>query len=158
MKTVLLATFQELEPAQQLQTRLKSAGITSTIQDDSRLQRMWFIHTPIAPYHVEVLREDFENASRTIRQWSDTGQEIKGALCCPSCHSLRVEFPQITRKFVLPSIGSLLMAIGLVPREFYCVDCQYTWPPVIHRNTPEDSLGWPVQSKLWHKEQQARKS
>lgn len=149
MKTVLLATFQELEPAQQLRLRLEQGGIPSIITNDSKLQRLWFISEPRAPIHLEVPRPDFQAAAHLVKEWPGA---LDHAIHCPACQSARVEFPQLTRKFVTPSFGSLLMAIGLLQREFYCLDCQYTWPEAVHAETLRDTLGWPSQSKLWHSE------
>jgi hypothetical protein len=54
----------------------------------------------------------------------------------------------MTRKFVTPSVGVLLMLLRLVPREFYCLDCQFTWPVKPKREEPErDVLGWPVHKR-----------
>jgi len=157
MKTVLLAAFDEVEPAQQLRTRLQQAGIEAVLHDDSKLQRFWFIPEPRAAIHLDVARSDYQAASRLIEEWHQAEGVLNDAVRCPACHSPRVEYPQLTRKFVTPSLGCLLMAVGLIRREFYCFDCQYTWPPAIPLEAPRDALGWPAKSKLWHREQ-SRKS
>src|SRR5439155_8413975 len=149
MKTVLLATFNELGPAQQLQARLQQAGIPAVIHDESKVQRFWFMSEPLAAIHVEVPQPHFVKAVRLIAEWHQAEGLLNDAVRCPACHSCRVEFPQLTRKFVTPSFGTLLMAIGLLQREFYCVDCHYTWPTAIRLDPPRDALGWPRQSKLW---------
>ena len=153
MKTVLLATFNELGSAQQLQRRLQQAGIPAVIHDESKVQRFWFMSDPLAAIHVEVQQPDFFKAAKLIAEWDGAEGVLNKAVRCPACRSCRVEFPQLTRKFVTPSLGTLLMAIGLVPREFYCVDCQYTWPTAIRVEPARDALGWPIQSKLWHPEE-----
>jgi len=152
MKTVLLATFHEVEPAQQLRTRLQQAGIQAFIHDDSKLQRVWLISQPLAAIHLEVLQPDYQQAAELLAQSHRTDGVLNNAVTCPDCGSPRVEFPQLTRKFVSPSLGSLLMAVGLVPRKFYCLDCHYTWPAATHAEPSRDALGWPAQSKLWHPE------
>src|SRR5436305_2206664 len=123
MKDVLLATFNDKEPAQNLQNRLQQAGVRAILSDDTKLQRFWFISEPLGAFHLQVLRDDHQKAARLLEQWDQAEAILKDAVRCPVCHSTRVEFPQLTRKFVLPSVGSLLMAIGLIPREFYCCDC-----------------------------------
>jgi len=152
MKTVLLATFHEVEPAQQLRMRLQQAGIEAFIHDDSKLQRLWLIAQPLAAIHLAVIRPDYQRAAELLAQAHRAEGVLNHAVCCPDCGSPRVEFPQLTRKFITPSLGSLLMAVGLVPREFYCLDCHYTWPTAIHLEPRRDALGWPAQSKLWHPE------
>jgi hypothetical protein len=158
MKTVLLATFHEVGSAQQLQARLQQAGMHAMLTDDSKLQRFWLVAKPLAAIHVEVLRTDYQEAVRLIEHWQPPEGALNNAVRCPACHSPRVEFPQLTRKFVTPSLGSLLMAVGLLPREFYCTDCHYTWPTAVHLDAKRDALGWPSESKLWHPEQGPRKS
>src|SRR5437763_4576735 len=152
MRKMLLATFHEAEPAQQLRTRLEQAGIQAVVEDESKLQRFWFLSEPLAAIHVEVPGPDYEKAARLIQEWDQAQGLLKEAVRCPSCHSPRVEFPQLTRKFITPSLGTLLMVIGLIPREFYCHDCHYTWPKALRLQPSRDALGWPKESKLWHSE------
>jgi hypothetical protein len=150
MKTVLLASFQDVEPAQQLRKRLEEAGIQTILHDESKLQRLWFISEPVAALHIEVRQTDYPRAAGLVAEWRKAEGALAGAISCPSCQSARVEFPQMTRKFFTPSLGSVLFAIGLVPRSFYCLDCHHTWPLVKGQETQRDALGWPTQSKLWH--------
>jgi len=75
------------------------------------------------------------------------------AVVCPQCQSSRVEYPQFTRKFFTPRLGSLLCAIGMLRRGYYCCDCQFTWPAEARIEPERDDLGWPAKSKLWHPEQ-----
>src|SRR5437867_715173 len=104
MKAVLLATFHEMEPAQQLLARLHQAGIQAIIHDESKIERFWFMSDPLAAIHVEVPQSDFQNARRLIEQWHQAEGILSKAVRCPACHSCRVEFPQLTRKFVTPAI------------------------------------------------------
>jgi hypothetical protein len=152
MKTVLVATFNEKEPARQVQEQLQHAGVPAAIHDESKVQRFWFMCAPMAAVHVEVSHADYLKAMDLIGQWRQSTNVLHDAVICPACHSSRVEFPQLTRKFVTPTFGGLLIAAGLVPREFYCLDCHYTWPTVLRLEPRLDLLGWPYKSKLWHPE------
>jgi len=53
---------------------------------------------------------------------------LQGAIRCPSCASLRVSYPQMTRKFILPT---LLLHLGIIFRviqhECYCEHCHFIW-------------------------------
>jgi hypothetical protein len=153
MKTVLLATFHELESARQLRGRLQQAGIQSVIHDESKLERFWFMSEPLAAFHLEVGRQDFAKARRLMEDWHESDGILQGAVRCPECNSARVEFPQVPRKFITPGLGSLLLALKILPREFYCFDCQYTWPLAVPVTRKRDILGWPYDSRLWHPEQ-----
>ncbi len=52
------------------------------------------------------------------------------AMRCPSCHSRRVQFPQMTRKFILPTLmAQVFLLLGVLRPEYYCQDCHYAWQP-----------------------------
>jgi len=71
------------------------------------------------------------------------GNLLRDAIHCPECGSSRVEYPQFTRKFILPNFGALLCAIGLMEWKFYCQECQFTWPRKVNVPPNLDVLGWP---------------
>ena len=78
---------------------------------------------------------------------------MREAVRCPECLSSRIEFPQITRKFLTPALCQvLLMAVHIMPRLYYCMDCHFTWPKVSKPEPELDVLGWPLNSKFWHPE------
>jgi len=156
MKTVPLVSFNELEPAEELQRLLRQNAIHSVIRDESKLERFWFMSEPFAAIHVEVIPPDFLLARRLVEEWNVNQPVLNSAVHCPECNSTRVEFPQTTRKFITPTLISLLMVMRLVPRQFYCLDCQHTWPTVSPLNPKPDILGWPFESKMWHPETGAR--
>ena len=154
MNTVPLATFNELEPAQKLRDRLQRAGIPAIINDESKLERFWFMSEPLASIHLEVPQPKYLEARRLVEEWDKSEGVLHSAVRCPECASSRVEFPQMTRKFSTPALGSVLMALRVVKREFYCLDCHYTWPLSVALKPKLDVLGWPSDSKLWHPENQ----
>lgn len=152
MKTVSVLTFNRLEPAEQLQQRLHQAGIRAVLSDESRLERYWFMSEPLAVIHVEVDQSDFVTTRRLIQVWDHSEAAMKEALWCPACGSSRVEYPQITRKFAMPVVEAILMAVRVMRRRFYCLDCHFTWPKEEPVEPERDLLGWPMDSKLWHPE------
>ena len=152
MKTLPIVTFNELPSAQKLQQQLEQAGIPARIHDETKIERFWFMCEPLAAVHVEVQKTDYLRALRMIEESAALRATMAAAERCPECHSPRVEFPQITRKFLTPVIQVVLMLAHAMPREYYCLDCHYTWPKV-KPVTPElDTLGWPLASKFWHPE------
>lgn len=152
MKRVPVATFNELAPARRLQQRLAQAGFASFLRDESKLERLWFLSEPLAAIHVEVPQPDYLAARQVIQQWDATDGVLSEAVRCPDCGSARVEYPQITRKFLTPVVEALLMAVHGLPRKFYCLDCQFTWSPRPPVEPERDLLGWPRHSRLWHPE------
>lgn len=152
MKTLPIVTFNELARAQQLQHQLERSGIPARIHDETKLERFWFMCEPLAAVHVEVQKSDYLRAQRMIEESTDMRATMAAAVRCPECRSPRVEFPQITRKFITPVIQVALMAVHAIPREYYCLDCHYTWPKVKPVRPELDTLGWPLASKFWHPE------
>jgi ribosomal protein S27AE len=149
-KTVVLASFNEVDPARRLQERLQQARLKSLIHNESKLERFWFMSEPLASVHVEVNQPDYLTAHRLVEEWDRTEGILREAVKCPECGSSRVEFPQVTRKFVMPAMEAVLMALHILPRKFYCSDCHFTWPKEKQLQTERDVLGWPAKSKLWH--------
>ena len=147
MKTVPVATFNELKPAQRLQERLQKQGILAFVRDETRVERFWLMAEPLAAIHVEVNQPDYLATQRLIAQWDVEEGILAEAVRCPECRSSRVQYPQVSRKFIMPVFSALLMALRIVPREFYCWDCQFTWPKVKRERPREDALGWPIRSK-----------
>ncbi len=52
---------------------------------------------------------------------------LQRAVRCSKYHSSRVEYPQLTRKFVPPALVGLFMALQIAPREFCCLNYQFMW-------------------------------
>lgn len=150
MKTVPLATFNELEPAQTLQQRLKQTGIPATIYDESKLERFAFMSKPLAAIHVEVPQPQYLEARQLLTLWDTEHGVLQAAVRCPDCGSSRIEFPQLTRKFASPAVLRLFMSLHVIPPEFYCLDCHFTWPIEAPVERKLDVLGFPEDSKFWH--------
>ena len=147
MKPVTVLTFNEPERPEPVKTRLELAGIPAAIHDERAIQKFCYLSEPLAGIHVRVDRKDYERAQKLLREWARTDGVLRDAIHCPDCGSSRVEYPQFTRKFVLPAFGALLCAIGgLIERQFYCEDCHYTWSTKAKVLPELDLLGWPKKS------------
>jgi hypothetical protein len=153
MKTLTVATFNERAPAERLQEQFQRAGVPTFLHDESRLERLWFVAEPLAAFHVEVPQSDYLKARRLINGWEKSTHVMQVAVHCPDCHSSRVEFPHIPRKFITPALFQmLLIGLHVLPREYHCLDCHFTWPKVARVVPQLDVLGWPLNSKIWHPE------
>ncbi|MBA2586893.1 MAG: DUF2007 domain-containing protein [Chthoniobacterales bacterium] len=124
---VTIATFNEPAKAKRLKERLKVAGIKADVHNEGVLQAVAFMSKPQANAKVLVIEEDFEAANKLLLEWEASDPEIGSALRCPQCKSPRIEYPQLTRKFLTPSLTSVLFALKIFQKEFYCQDCQFTW-------------------------------
>jgi hypothetical protein len=128
-----VAVFDDPEEAKRVHAVLKAEGFEARVHDERKLQRYWFLSTPQAGVQVQVTQKEFE----LVEQWLDNARSapalLANAIRCPSCQSVRVQYPQMTRKFILPTlVAQLFVLFGLMKHECYCESCQYTWV----RNAP----------------------
>jgi hypothetical protein len=127
MNGVTIATFNSVEQAEPLREKLERAGVPAEVHHDL-MERLWFVAKPLANVRVQVAPQDYEKAKNLLKVWDTETGVLREAVRCPECGSSRVEYPQKTRKFFLPNIVGVLSGLGMVEKEFYCEDCQYTWP------------------------------
>jgi predicted RNA-binding Zn-ribbon protein involved in translation (DUF1610 family) len=125
---VTIATFNEQSQAKHLRERLEKAGVHADIIGEGAIQRVAFMSKPQANVKVKVEENDFEKAQKLLCEWEAADPEIGSALRCPQCGSAEIEYPQLTRKFLTPALASILFALKVFPKEFYCQSCHYTWP------------------------------
>ena len=137
MRTITVATFNQPEHAELLRRRFQSVGIQAVVHDQSKLEKMWFVSQPIAGVRLDVPEKDFETALQQLKVWDETEHVLRDAVRCPECKSSRIEYPQFTRKFLMPNLIGIVSALGFVEKEYYCQDCQYTWPSKENNKPPK---------------------
>ena len=129
MNRMPVALFSNRAKAEPLQQRLAATGIKAEIHDELRLEKLWFVSKPSAGARVEVPADQFELACAQLHNFAVNDPSLLEAIRCPECKSLRVDYPQFTRKFFIPNLAmGLMAAMGAVEKEFYCEDCHFTWP------------------------------
>jgi transposase-like protein len=139
---VTIATFNEAAKAKRLKDRLREAGINADVHNEGHLQQVAFMSRPQANNKVMVEDDDFERTQQLMVEWESTDPDVANALIrCPQCRSSRIEYPQLSRKFLTPAVASVLFALRIFPKEFYCQDCHYTWGD-------EDQK---TLARLWHR-------
>jgi transposase-like protein len=139
---VTIATFNEPAKAKRLKQRFQQAGIKADIHNEGHLQQVAFMSKPQANVKVQVDDNDFERAQSLMVEWEASDPDVAAAIIrCPQCGSSAVEYPQMTRKFMTPAVVGLLCALKIIPKEFYCQDCHFTWS-----DQKERTIG-----RLWHR-------
>jgi len=123
---VTIATFDDPAKAKHLKSRLAEAGLKADVHNE-RLQSMATGSDRHANAKVTVEEEDFPKANQMLMEWEATDPDIGAAIRCPQCKSPRIEYPQMTRKFMTPWLASIMFALKVFPKEFYCNDCHFTW-------------------------------
>jgi transposase-like protein len=139
---VTIATFNEPAKAKRLKERFQQAGLKADIHNEGYLQQVAFMSKPQANVKVQVDDNDFERAQGLMVEWEASDPDIAAAIIrCPQCGSSAIEYPQMTRKFMTPALVAVLCALKIIPKEFYCQDCHFTWS-----DQEERTIG-----RLWHR-------
>ena len=129
MNRIPVALFSTSAKAEPLQKRLVESGIAAELHDELRLEKLWFVSKPATGVRIEVPADQFERAYQMLLDWDAKEGALREAIRCPECKSLRVDYPQFTRKFFIPNLAmGLMAAMGAMKKEYYCQDCHYTWP------------------------------
>ncbi len=128
---ITVATFNNALQARRLPEFLTNSGITAQVQDEHRLQKAWFLARPLASHHVRVPELVFQNTQQFLATDPTATTLLKSAYRCPECNSTRVQYPQMTRKNVLPTlIAHFFVLVGVMRQECYCEDCHNSWVPI----------------------------
>lgn len=128
MNNVTVATFNSVQPAEQLKEELQEAGIPAKVTDQHIFQRLWFLAKPYCSFHLDVQKDFHSQANALLIEWHARNHALSEAVRCPMCGSLRVEYPQMTRKFILPTlIAHLLTLLRITKHSLYCMECHNTW-------------------------------
>jgi hypothetical protein len=123
-----LAAFERKADADELQAHLARNGVEAMVYDERSLQSWWFLSRPRIGVRVQVPSEDFYEVAEKVNADPEAKRILRNAVHCPSCESLKVEYPQMTRRFILPTlIAHLLVLLGIMKHSYYCEDCHYTW-------------------------------
>jgi transposase-like protein len=125
-----------------LKERFQQAGIRADIHNEGHLQQVAFMSKPQANVKLQVDDNDFERAQSLMVEWETSDPDVAAAIIrCPQCGSSAIEYPQMTRKFMTPALVAVLCALKIIPKEFYCQDCHFTWS-----DQEERTIG-----RLWHR-------
>jgi hypothetical protein len=121
-----VAVFDNFDTGKSLETFFAGHGLEARTYDDKLFRYFLFLRPPKVTYHVQVKKERFEDANRLMAAVASA--ILTKAIHCPSCNSLRINYPQMTRRFVLPTI---LLHLGIIFRviehQCYCEHCHHMW-------------------------------
>lgn len=121
-----VALFESMNDGRALQNFLDENRIEARTYDDKVFRYFLFLRPPRLVWHVQVRKGSFNFAVELLK--SKSPPVLEKALHCPDCGSLRVNYPQMTRKFVLPTI---MLHLGIIFRviehKCYCEDCHEMW-------------------------------
>ena len=121
-----VAVFENLVAGRALQAFLESVGLATRIYDDKFFRYCLFLRPPQQTYRIQVKADCLAGVEELLH--AKAPDVVDQALHCPSCGSLRVNYPQMTRKFILPTI---ILNLGIIFRVLehvcYCENCHEMW-------------------------------
>ena len=123
---VNLALFESEADGRAVESFLAQKRIEARTYNDRLLQLFLFLCPPRLTYRLQVRAGSVKAAKEILH--ANPPDVLAKAIHCPSCGSLDVNYPQMTRKFFTPT---LLLHLGIIFRiidhECYCESCHYTW-------------------------------
>ncbi len=129
MNKIAVALYRDPSKAQALQRRLIEAGFDATLNDKPQLRTLWFVSREKDDVRVEVPCEQFARAENCLVDWSAAEGPLDGAIRCPECRSLRVQYPQYAQNSLLTNLAmGLLAELRALEKHYYCEDCHFAWP------------------------------
>ncbi len=123
-----VAAFEKKTDAEEFHSHLTRKGVEAQVYDERNLQSWWFLARPKIGVRVQVPSKNFYDVADKVNADPSAKSILRKAVHCPSCESLKVEYPQMTRRFILPTlIAHFLVLLGVMKHSYYCEDCHFTW-------------------------------
>src|SRR5689334_4517326 len=97
-KTAVVATFNDRTHAEPVIKRLRELGFHPEVRDETRWQKA-HLSEGLASIKIDVPESEFAAVREKMREFPVC--ELEQSVCCPECHSPDVDYPQVTRKFIL---------------------------------------------------------
>jgi hypothetical protein len=121
-----VAVFENINDGRILETMLRDKEMEARTYHNKWFHAFLFLRQPHITWRVQVRHDDFLKAGSLLE--SSHPPILEKAVHCPSCGSLHVNYPQMTRKFFLPTVALHLGIIfRLIGHECYCEHCHLTW-------------------------------
>jgi hypothetical protein len=125
---VNVAVFENQIDAQKLEKFLQLRCIEARTQNDRWVQIICFLCPPHATWRTQVRLADLLSVEHMLDIDPEGALVTERALHCPACASLRVQYPQMTRRFLSPAIFlDLGVLFRVIDHEACCEQCQNTW-------------------------------
>ena len=144
MTWTTVALFDNLAAAQIFEAYLRDKRMDTRTFNDKFLQAILFLCRPRATYRVQV-RDHFSKMATEILKAGEP-PVLEKAIRCPDCGSLRINYPQMTRRFLLPTVFLHLGIIfRIIHHQAYCEACHCMWslPKAEHPPAPAPIISHP---------------
>jgi hypothetical protein len=138
MNKIPAAHYRDRAKALTLQRRLVDAGFNATLNDHPQLRTLWFVSREKADVRIEVPSEQFARAEKRLLDWDASEGALDGAIRCPECGSLRIQYPQFARHSLLTNVAmGILTELRAIEKNYFCEDCHCTWHGEGYRARPD---------------------
>jgi hypothetical protein len=123
-----VAVFEDVNASagKAVETFLRDKGMETRLYDDKWFRYFLFLRPPRITYRLQVRHSNVERADELLL--GDAPAAVQKAIHCPSCDSRHISYPQMTRKFIMPTV---LLHLGIIFRvighECYCEHCHFIW-------------------------------
>jgi hypothetical protein len=121
-----VAVFEEGNAGKAVEKFLKDKGVQARTYDDKLFRYFLFLRPPRVTFRVQVRQNDAPAVNELLG--ANVTDALQKAIHCPSCGSRDISYPQMTRKFFMPTI---LLHLGIIFRvidhECYCNHCHFIW-------------------------------
>jgi hypothetical protein len=128
-----VAVFENVSDGKIFEAFLEERKFEARTYDDKLLRYFLFLRPPRITYRVQIRGSEFKVVSNLLEK--EYPPILGKAFHCPFCSSLRINYPQMTRKFILPTV---VLHLGIIFRviqhEAYCEHCHHIW------NLPKDGV------------------
>src|SRR5438128_286863 len=94
-----VAVFENLTNGQALTQQFKDQGIEARAYDDKVYRAFLFLRPPQITFRVQVRRDHVAEAAEFLK--AKNPPALARAIHCPDCGSLHINYPQMTRRFIL---------------------------------------------------------
>jgi hypothetical protein len=121
-----VAVFEDLDAGKAVEAFMTDQGLAARTYDDKFFRYFLFLRPPRVTFRVQVRQDNMKAAGDILA--AARPDALQKAIHCPSCGSRRVSYPQMTRKFLLPTV---LLHLGIIFRvidhECFCEHCHHAW-------------------------------
>ena len=123
---VNVALFENPADSRAAGSFLEPKRFASRTYNDKILQLLLFLCPPRLTYRLQVRKGSFKAVTDLLN--ANPPDDLAKAIHCPSCGSLQVNYPQMTRKFFTPTAFLHLGIIfRIIEHQCYCEACHFLW-------------------------------
>lgn len=123
-----LAVFEQEPDARALTGLLQQQGFAARTFNDRLIQLLLFLCPPHATHRVQCRHDEVRSALEFMESDAAASLLLNRAIGCPCCGSLEIQYPQMNRGFIMPTIWLHLGIIfRIIEHEAYCEHCHHVW-------------------------------